>query len=181
MMTPARILGTFESLPGLTSRDMRWLHKHGVEAEALPLHGIKAAYVHLFGSRFLFDQHYQHDGALRVLTMLSFDLLNEPVDILVWNPRTDVIASWLGVAWSWGEETILRPRLNYEALPIYRTPLGRLRAKLDGIVPLRPRGLAHHLLDVPSLVAEDWAHRSELQRLLRASLPRVLVRAEGTR
>jgi hypothetical protein len=179
MMTPQRILGTFESLPVLTACDMKLLERQGIPSETLLRHPIKLAYVQVFGSQFLFDQHCPSSRPVRTFAMLSLGLLGDLVDILVWAPETGAFASWLGVAWGWGEETMLRPRLGEQAVPIYRTPLGCLRRGLDGIVPLRPKTLAYHLMGVPALIAEDWAHRAELLRLLHASLPRILVRAEN--
>jgi hypothetical protein len=179
MMTPQRILGTFESLPVLSACDMKFFERRGILSETLLRHPIKIAYVQVFGSRFLFDQHCPSSRSVRAFVMLSFDLLSEPADILVWDPRAGALASWLGVAWGWGEETMLRPRLGEQAVPIYPTPLGRLLSGLDGVVALRPQTLAHHLMGVPALIAEDWAHRAELLRLLHASLPRILVRAEN--
>jgi hypothetical protein len=88
MITSQRILGTFESLSNLTSRDIELLERQGVPADAMPDQSIKLAYVQLSGERFLFDQHCPSSRPARAFAMLSFDLLSEPADILVWDPNT---------------------------------------------------------------------------------------------
>ena len=128
---------------------------------------------------FLFDQHHPGPHPIRAYAFLEYSEIGDLIDILTCDPIDGAIRSWTGAAWCWGAETIRRPRLGVEAIPVHRKPSRRLRArKLDGFVPLRPQTLLYHVLGIPALIAEDNVHRVELQRHFQALVPRILLPEE---
>jgi len=176
---PVRIEGTFYALPPLLKSDFIFLsdllgRTPPTRCEAVP----RVAYIHFRGPTFEFDHHLQAPKPIRAYAFLSFDLFGQPNDIVAWNPATDGVRSWLGVAWAWGEETLLKPRLDAEVVPVWRSPVSRIRADLDGFVLIRTSALSCQTLGLPALSAEDAAHRTELSRYLQLALPRVLLRRE---
>lgn len=80
-----------------------------------------------------------------------------------------------------GEGTIFAPRLESEALPVWRWPLDWLRADRRGIVLLKPQLAAQFLRDVGPLMAEDVEHGLELERQLTIAAPRIVVPAASAR
>lgn len=109
MINSARLLGTFASLDHPSERDMSWFDNQRVATSFVRNLPIKVAHVQMIGDRFLFDHHAPCSNPTRVFVLLACDLLAEPFDILAWDLKTNTLATWLGVAWCWGEETILRP------------------------------------------------------------------------
>jgi hypothetical protein len=95
------------------------------------------------------------------------------IDIAAWHPKTDRLAVWCGEGFALGEGQIRHPIPLAQGLPVFRTPIGWLRARRCGIVISR-RSLAREILgDVPLLIAEDEQHRSELKELLGLAGPDV--------
>jgi hypothetical protein len=102
------------------------------------------------------------------------------IDIAAWHPKTDRLAVWCGEGFALGEGQIHHPIPLARGLPVFRSPIGWLRAKRCGIVIIR-RNCAREILgDVPLLIAEDEQHRSELQDLLGMAGPDVEVSCEPT-
>jgi hypothetical protein len=105
------------------------------------------------------------------------------IDIAAWQPESNRIGLWLNRAFALGEEQILAPRLGDEPLPIWRTPMKWLRAGRQGLVVLRPGAAGFHLDCVPVLLAEDFAHGEELERILTPKKPKtkILLRKQQER
>lgn len=89
------------------------------------------------------------------------------VDLAAWEPRTGRMATRLGKAVALGEAQISRQGLGTTglALPVWRSPIGWLRAGRQGIVIADPLMAAHRLSGL-ILAGEDAAHNAELQAKL---------------
>jgi hypothetical protein len=126
--------------------------------------------------RFEFQEYLSCDvPGERALLFLVKDSGGAPLDIVAWKPSTGRIGSWLGYAWGLGEGTIYKPRLESEALPVWRSPLGWLRAGRRGVVLLKPQLAAPFLRDAEPLLAEDVEHGTELEKQLTIAPPRIMV------
>jgi hypothetical protein len=180
---PDEILSKYETLSNLLVPDVVWFEEMGVTMDALVGPAApKFSFVHFLGQRFEFYRDQPQPGAVRAYILLAFSSQWEPFDLLAWCRETNRLACWCGATVAWGEEAIFAPRLGIDAVPVWRTPLGRLRQSLDGLVPLRPASLVYHVLGVPAVTAEDAEHAAELRKGFEAALPKVLVRKpEGNR
>lgn len=176
-MPLARIEGTFDALRRLNSYDVDKLVRLGIPADALASPTpVRASYVHFSQSQFEFDHHSQREEGEPANLVLSRNGWGEAIDLVAWCPSTGRLATWLGRAWALGEETIYQPRLTeHSALPVWRSPVGWLRAGRQGICLVRVKAAAHHLCDGGPLLAEDAAHGEELRQLLTRPAPRILI------
>jgi hypothetical protein len=143
---------------GFPSNDeLRWLLRQGISDAALwPISG---ATVRLDGSTFALDP----DGE-RALIFRAEDC-GEVIDLIAWQPRTDKLASWRGIAFCLGDVDDIFNSATYfagGALRVHETPLQWLRAERDGIMILRP-DLAHAYLADRRIVCPDarFAHEVE--------------------
>ncbi|MDO8397973.1 MAG: hypothetical protein Q7T45_09135 [Bradyrhizobium sp.] len=107
---------------------------------------------------------------------------NGLIDAVAWHPATRRLAVWLGVGFALGEYKIRDHMENSSTgLPVFRSPLGWLRAGCEGIVIVR-KTFAHIVLKkVPLLLAEDESHRIELVGMfpVGGARPRILVRCSA--
>jgi hypothetical protein len=177
------LVSRYEILTNLLVPDVVWFEEMGISMDALiGLAPPKFSFVHFVGQRFEFYRDHPQPGPIRAYILLAISRHREPLDLLAWSPETNRLACWCGAAVAWGEEDIFAPRLGIDAVSVWRTPLGRLRHNLHGLVPLRPKTLLYHLLGVRAVMAEDAEHAAELRAGFEAALPKVLVRKpEGNR
>ena len=178
VFTPARLAGTFWANSNLLPREVTELARLGVPMDGLigppP---IRAGYVLFDELGFEFDHHDRHGReGVRAFLFAITDPQGVCRDIVAWSPQLNRTATWLGRAWALGEERVYAPRLtDHGALPVWRDPLGWLRANRKGICLIRPKSAVHHLDDAGPLLAEDPEHGAELRRLLARPAPRILV------
>ena len=112
----------------------------------------------------------------QVFTMVVFGSA-DMIDVAAWHPQTNRLAVWFGEGFALGEGQIYRP-IPPAGLPVFRTPIGWLRAKRCGIVIIRKSYAREILGEVPLLIAEDEQHRSELKNLLGVAGPDIKVDCE---
>jgi hypothetical protein len=104
------------------------------------------------------------------------------IDIVAWQPETQRLAVWCGEGFALGERQIHHPYPLLKGLPVFRTPLGWLRAGRRGIVICRVSYAPPILASAPVLIAEDEQHQRDLQRLfpIGKSAPTIIVSATST-
>ena len=141
--SPQRLIGTFAAHHTLRPRESDELRRLGVADLALispsPLRG---GYIVWDGPhRFVFEQHEPtHVTGERAFLFLVTDGGGDPADIVAWQPTSNRIGTWLGLAWALGQEVIYAPRLSEQnGLSVWRSPLDWLRAGRRGIVLIKPR------------------------------------------
>jgi hypothetical protein len=111
--------------------------------------------------------------------MLVLDSMMDPLDLVAWRPNEGRVESWRNRATLMGEDNLGAPRLRASgALPIWRSPVGWLRAQRYGLVPVVKRYVARRLLGHDPFEAEDAEHARELRKLLTMPVPKVCV-AQG--
>src|SRR6516162_4995755 len=88
------------------------------------------------------------------------------VDLIAFDPEIGLLATWLGRAFAINEASIWEPNLDGDPLPIWRDPVGWLKAKREGIVLLKPQQAYSYLDHLPGVIAEDVQHGEELEKLL---------------
>jgi len=87
-------------------------------------------------------------------------------DLVAFDPEIGLLATWLGRAFAINEASIWEPNLDRDPLPVWRDPIGWLKAKRQGIVLLRPEQAYSYLDHLPGVIAEDLQHGEDLERLL---------------
>jgi hypothetical protein len=87
------------------------------------------------------------------------------LDIVAWDPRTNRLAPWFGLGFSLGERQIHHPYPLHPGLPVFRSPIGWLRAGRRGIVIVRAEFTGVVLATVTLLLAEDEQHQRDLQKI----------------
>lgn len=110
----------------------------------------------------------------QVFVILVRDAFGHAVDIVAWDPESNRLGTWLGVAYALGQASVLTGHLSV-GLPVHRTPLNYLRAAGKGIVILNASTARSYLIDAGPLIAEDAKHRRELTTALAQPLPRIVV------
>ncbi len=97
------------------------------------------------------------------------------VDLVCWTPRSNQLASRLGVAAVLGQREAddAHDDITARPLPVWRSPASWLRAGRNGIVVVDPVRAAHLLAGLV-LLAEDHEHARELHRVLRVPPPRIM-------
>jgi hypothetical protein len=174
---------TLTELPDDTARDpwrvpapnlaeLRWLRGQGVSRSAILCPWpIGAANVKFDGDAFALDPNGE-----RVLTFLVEDD-GEVIDIAAWQPQTGQLASWLGVAFAFDQETIFNPATYFAggALRVHETPLQWLQAEREGIVIVRP-DLAHaYLANCQRLAFSEVRFAQIVKAWLQPSKPTVEI------
>ena len=96
-------------------------------------------------------------------------------DLVAFDPEIGLLATWLGRAFAINEASAWEPNLDRDPLPVWRDPIGWLKAKRQGIVLLRPEQAYSRLDHLPGVIAEDVQHGEELERLLWTPRRRVPV------
>lgn len=125
------------------------------------------------GELFYFADEVKEAGE-PVFTMLVISN-GGPIDIAAWSPVGNRLAVRYGYGFALGERQIHHPYPLIAGLPVFRSPVGWLRAGRCGIVILLPQFARAVLADVPVLVAEDEQHREELQQLFAFAGPQIVV------
>lgn len=105
----------------------------------------------------------------------------ESADVVAWSPASGRIATRLGQAALIGEEQVTvhdgGSLLRGHPLPVWRSPVGWLRARRHGVVVVDDRR-AGHLLSGRVLAAEDTDHERDLRSRLQVELPYFVDRSE---
>ena len=177
--SPQRVGGTFAAHPTLLQREYDDLRRKGVAHTALaspsPLRRGRIVWTDL--DRFVFEEHEPLwvTGEWAFLFLVT-DGVGDAVDIVAWQPATNRIGTWRGLAWALGQDAIYAPRLSeHDGLPVWTSPLDWLRGRRRGVVLIMPRLAADWLCDAGPLVAEDLDHALELSRVLSRPAPRILI------
>lgn len=122
------------------------------------------------------------EGADQALIFLARDELGEPADLVAWDPQQKRLAAWFGSSALLGAENLWAPRLSKEqALHVFESPLGWLRAGREGVVVVDPHGAAPSLCRAAPLVAESIEHGERLRRMLTVRPPRIFVALSDVR
>lgn len=100
-------------------------------------------------------------------------------DLVAWQPRTGVLASWLGRVALLGEEQVCGPRWGDEPLILHANPLAWLRASREGAVVLNPSQAAPLLRDVGPLEVATVEEGLRLRAMLSVKPPRIVVAVAG--
>ena len=178
VITPIRTTGIFNASNNLRPQDVAELERMGIPADALagPV-PVRSGYVVFDELGFEFEQHHRHGAeGVRAFLFLITDGQGVARDVVAWSPSLNRLTTWLGRAWALGEEAVYRPRLSPQGeLPVWRSPMGWLKARRKGLCLVRPKAAAHYLDDAGPLLAEDTAHGSELKQLLTRPAPRILI------
>jgi hypothetical protein len=117
------------------------------------------------GNTFVFEHHTDTDGG-RDAFILPVEGSSGIIDLIAFDPETGLLATWLGRAFAINEVSIWEPNLDGDPLPIWRDPIGWLKAKREGIVLLKPQQAYSYLDHLPGVIAEDVQHGEELEKLL---------------
>jgi hypothetical protein len=184
LFTPTRLAHTFGANPNLLPHEVDQLERMGIPTDALagPI-SVKAGRVVFDDLGFEFEQHDKHEKeGVRAVLFLITDSHGNARDVVAWVPKLDKRTAWLNRAWALGEDSIYAPRLSDDGgLPVWRTPVGWLKARRNGICLVRPKAAAHYLCDAGPLIAEDPCHGEELEQLLTRPAPRILIPSSSIR
>jgi hypothetical protein len=168
-----------ELLPSIGA--LSWLRAQGVHPDALSLPDLPCAASIIFSDHaplFEFADEAAEEPTSKALIFLERSGFGEPVDLVAWTlkPRPR-LASWLGSSVLGADLLDAVWRLAERgALPIWRSPLGWLRAHRDGVVIVDGSSAAVALRAAGGpFMAEDFAHAAELRRLLRPPEPSILT------
>jgi hypothetical protein len=177
-ITPTRTAGIFNASNNLRPREVVELESMGILADALagPV-PVRSGYIVFDELGFEFEQHHHHgEEGVRAFLFLVTDGEGVARDVVAWSPFLNKLTTWLNRAWALGEEAVYRPRLSPQGgLPVWRSPVGWLKARRKGLCLVRPKAAAHYLDDAGPLLAEDAAHGAELKQLLTRPAPRILI------
>jgi hypothetical protein len=178
VITPIRTTGVFNASNNLRPRDVADLECMGIPADALagPV-PVRSGYVVFDELGFEFEQHHRYGTeGVRAFLFLVTDGQGVARDVVAWSPSLNRLTTWLNRAWALGEEAVYRPRLSPQGeLPVWRSPVGWLKARRKGLCLVRPKAAAYYLDDAGPLLAEDTAHGAELKQLLTRPAPRILI------
>jgi hypothetical protein len=171
----AGLLAACRKLPGFVFDE---LHRKGIRRTALKKLSVRQGnIVEVSSNRFEFEvlcrSCWGRESKPAIL-MPVYDLQGDLVDLAAWDPETNRVSTWRGLAWALGQDTVFAGRLS-EGLLVHRTPLDWLRADCKGVVILNPSVARGYLVDAGPLIAEDAKHRRELAVILTQPLPRILV------
>jgi hypothetical protein len=131
------------------------------------------------GKTFVFE-HSTDTDAGRDAFILPVEGGAGSIDLVAFDPEIGLLATWLGRAFAINEASIWAPNLDGDPLPVWRDPVGWLKAKREGIVLLKPEQAYSYLDHLPGVIAEDVQHGEELEKLLwtpRRKIP-VFLRGE---
>ena len=149
----------------------------GVKASALYVSGPVVVDQVVFQDNGLFEfGRYAADKNKQNAFILEVRGIDGPIDLAAWDPDGDRCALWLGRGFALGEDQIWFPVLSGTPLPIWRSPLGWLRAGRTGLVIIRSTATPFYLRDVVAVSAEDSKHLSEIQEMLKLRRPWISVR-----
>jgi hypothetical protein len=117
------------------------------------------------GNTIVFEHHTDTDSGTDAF-ILPVEGTFGIVDLIAFDPETGLLATWLGRAFAINEASIWEPNLDGYPLPVWRDPIGWLKAKREGIVLLKPQQAYSYLDHLPGVIAEDVQHGEELEKLL---------------
>jgi hypothetical protein len=171
----AATLGAVHRSWGLPDdRLIRWLLDQGVNEYAMlepwPLGG----------TRVRFDG-YGFDVVLDGELAITFRVEDTDVlDIAAWAPQSGRLASWRGVAFALGQDSIFNPASYFtgSALRVHRTPLDWLKADRDGIVMVKPELTYAYLRNAQRLSFRDDSLARQVRRWIEPPKPRVQLLIE---
>jgi prepilin-type processing-associated H-X9-DG protein len=150
----------------LSDIEIGWLLDQGVSPTAMlePTLIYAANVVFLDGHTFDFDS-----GGIRAL------VLKEANDLVAWNPKRKILATWRSSAFALGEDAIWNPASYFmgTALRVHESALEWLQADRDGIVILKPDLTAAYLGHVPRLSFADPLHAQRVKRWCQPPTPSI--------
>jgi len=150
----------------LSDIEIGWLLDQGVSPTAMlePTLIYAANVVFLDGHTFDFDS-----GGIRAL------VLKEANDLVAWNPKRKILATWRSSAFALGEDAIWNPASYFmgTALRVHRTPLEWLEAERDGICIVQPRFTHALLRHACRLSFADPVYAQQVKRWLQPPKPPV--------
>jgi hypothetical protein len=117
------------------------------------------------GSTFIFEHATDTDDG-RDAFILPVGGATGISDLVAFDPESGLLVTWLGQAFAINEARIFDPNLDGDPMPVWRDPIGWLKAKRQGIVLLRPEQAPSYLDHLPGVIAEDVQHGEELEKLL---------------
>ena len=168
-----------ELLPSIGA--LSWLRAQGVHPDPLSVPDLPCAASIVFSDHaplFDFGDEAAEETTTKALIFLERNGFGEPVDLVAWTlkPRPR-LASWLGNSVLGADSLDAVWRLaEQRTLPVWRSPLGWLRAHRDGVVIVDGAAAAVALCAAGGpFMAEDFAHAAELRRLLRPPEQSVLT------
>jgi hypothetical protein len=170
IITPIRAAGVFDSHNDLRPHEIAELGRLGIPTGPVP---VRSGYE----LGFEFEQPHRHgQEGVRAFLFLITDGQDVARDVIALSPSLNKLTTWLGRAWALGEEAVYRPCLSPQGeLPVWRSPIGWLKARRKGLCLVRPKAAAYYLDDAGPLPAEDKAHGAELKQLLTRPAPRILI------
>ena len=176
-----RVLETWRDCLGSPDQaQINWLLDRGIPPSALALDQgfngftISIAAVVFDGDRFDLGDDRPGEESQTALVFVARDQWGEPVDLVAWAPRFDLVATYLGAIGLLGEQAVLEPRLG-EPLRVHPNILNWLRAGRRGVVILN-HARARRLLDgCGPLQAHTVEHGLDLRKILTAPTPEIRV------
>jgi hypothetical protein len=158
-----------------TESEILWLFEQGVSDTAM----LSPTLIRAAKVLFLDNNTFDFDGeGIRAVVFEEGD------DLIAWNPKRNLLATWGGVAFALREEAIWNPASCFmgSALRVHRTPLEWLVANRDGIVILQPRFTYAYLRDF-RLSFSDRLHAQRVTRWLQPPKPtaEILIEIEERR
>jgi hypothetical protein len=165
-------------LPPIKLSWIRRLKALGVSAESLAEPELPAS-----GDVVFFDDHFfdfadeAHGGqSSEAMLLLARDDLDDPCDIVAWEPRTKRVAAWCSALPLLGMEQLPAPRLDpHGALKVFADPAEWLLHERDGVVIVNPERAAPLLRLAEPLQANSTAFGRRLAELINPKPPRILV------
>lgn len=104
------------------------------------------------------------------------------IDAVAWAPANGRIGTRLGIGALIGEGQVGRDGIGTTGppLPVWRSPIGWLKARRVGVVVVDPELAAHRLAGL-TLQAEDHHHRAELKQRLQLPKPTIVLPTSAER
>jgi hypothetical protein len=168
------VLDAFEECRSVSEIQWQWMLGQGVPANVLASEDAPVFARVWFDEDGLFEMDPEGEGSL---IFLAREAGGPPMDLIAWQPKTERLATWLGRAAILGSP--YAPRLRADrALPVWRSPLGWLKASRSGVCIVHDERSALLLEGLGPLLAEDVEHGLALSVSLAIPAPRILVPEE---
>ena len=168
------ILGDPKEAQAPSQKQLEWLMHRGIAATSL------STPLAISVTRAVFDGRGRYYPSQLGRSVILFAVIDAGVvDVAAWDPKSSEIATRLGVGASLGQGQIGRDGLGTHgpALPVWRNPIGWLKAGRVGVVII-DRQLSVYRLAGHILWVGDEAHAAELRRFLQVDPPTVIVSPE---
>jgi hypothetical protein len=131
------------------------------------------------GFRFEFVEDAHGGEAHEALLLLALDEFGEVADIVAYEPRRKLKASWNGRAPLLGMEALWAPRLDPQgALTVFADPVEWLVNERLGVVVVDPRQAASYLRDAEPLKVSSTAFGQRLGARINPRRPRIYAPTE---